>query len=156
LADPLYSVRQIVALYHVEHDIWTDHTIKFLRRCTKAESDTGGSHNKTLHRARLDAELVELIIDMLCKAVEHKLGYEGNVLPIGGIGTEWDKEVSKTFQYERTHQKIAYAKEHAIMHHLDQYRKVMDTELKNLLGSEVYADCEKLLDTENIRDGIVP
>jgi hypothetical protein len=65
---------------------------------------------------------------MISKAIEYQLGYERSFLPTRRNGTEWDKDVFKTFRYKRTHKKIAYAKEHAIVNHLDQYRKTMDTE----------------------------
>jgi hypothetical protein len=102
-----------------------------------------------------DMPMFSLVMDMIYKAIEYKLGYEGIFLPTNCNGAEWDKDVSRTFRYKRTYKKIGYAKEHAIVHHLDQYRKVIDSELRTLLGEEAYAERETLPETETIPEGFV-
>jgi hypothetical protein len=157
LGDILYSVRQIVALYRVQHDTWQWHSIKFLKRCEEIDSSVDFYHFYEYYEKLPDAELVEKVIDMLCKAIKYKLGYEGYFRPTKRDGMKWDKDVFETFRYKQTHKKIAYEEEHAIVLHLEQFRTGVDGELRSesVLSKEEYIEREKSLDTQTIPEELV-
>ena len=116
--DWMYSVRQVVALYRVDHETWKWHSIKYLEEYK--DLDNGESLEEGFS-ALLDAELVEKVIDMPCDEIEYNLGYDGNYSLLGRDGKEWDKNVFKVFPYKRNHRKNASEKQHFVVHTVDQY-----------------------------------
>jgi hypothetical protein len=149
--DYMYSVRQIVALHRVASEVWKWHSVKYPRLCGMMENDESSANT---FATMSDAELVEAVIETLCRAMEYHLGYEGNYTRVGRDGTEWDKDVFQFFKHKGTHRKVAYAKEHAMVHIIGQYRRKVDEELRELLG-EAYGEWEKLPDDQGIPEGVV-
>ncbi|KAL1799247.1 hypothetical protein ACET3X_003284 [Alternaria dauci] len=149
--DYMYSVRQTVALYRVDHEAWKSCSIKYLHRSQEMDHDDS-SVGKI--EALSDSELVEATIDMLCNAMEYNLGYKGSYSRIGRDGTEWDENVFEMFNYEQQHAKVAHEKEHAIVHIVGQYRKRIDKELKGWLG-EAYDEWERLSDDARIPEDVI-
>jgi hypothetical protein len=158
LGELLYSVRQIVALYRVQHDAWQKWSIEFLQACERAESELNECEDAHNYRELPAAELVEQVIDRLCKVIEYILGYERTFPPLGGNETKWDKDILKTFRYKRAHKKVAYSVEHAVVNCLHQYRRAVDSKFRGLLSEDAYAEWEALPDrgtTGQIPEGIV-
>jgi hypothetical protein len=147
----VYSVRQIVALCGIDRETWKWHSANYLRRCEVVDDDTSAANN---FASLGDAELVETVIAILCKAIEYSLGYECNSVSVGRDGKEWDKDIFKVSRYKKTHRKIAYAREHAIVYVIGQYRVKIDGELREQLGT-AYADWEKIPDDQGILEGVV-
>ncbi|KAI4636167.1 hypothetical protein J4E83_001121 [Alternaria metachromatica] len=149
--DYMYSVRQVVALYRIDHEAWKSLSVGYLRRCEEMGYDDALESNfATLS----DAELVEAVIDMLCKAIEYHLGYTGSYARIGRDQTEWDQDIFETFRYKGSHVKTAYEKEHAIVRVVSLYRKKVDRTLRDRLG-EVYEDWENVPDDALIPEGVM-
>jgi hypothetical protein len=100
-------------------------------------------------------ELVEAVIDMLCKAIEFNLGYEGSFSLINRKGEEWkNKDVFKMFQYKGKYRKVALEKQHAIVHIMGQYRAMVDAELRERLGV-AYEEWERLPDQMEIPQDLI-
>ncbi|KAI4938883.1 uncharacterized protein J4E92_000164 [Alternaria infectoria] len=149
--DYMYSVRQVVALYRIDHEAWKSLSVEYLRRCeAMGDDDALESDFATLS----DAELVEAVIDMLCGAIEYNLGYTGSYARIGRDQTEWDQDVFETFRYKGSHVRTAYEKEHAIVRVVSLYQKKVDRTLRDRLG-EVYEDWESVPDDALIPEGVV-
>ncbi|KAI4943059.1 hypothetical protein J4E86_010006 [Alternaria arbusti] len=149
--DYMYSVRQVVALYRIDHEAWKSLSVEYLRRCeAMGDDDALESNFATLS----DAELVEAVIDMLCGAIEYNLGYTGSYARIGRDQTEWDQDIFETFRYKGSHVKTAYEKEHAIVRVVSLYRKKVDGTLRDRLG-EAYEDWESIPDDALIPQGVV-
>jgi hypothetical protein len=131
-ADWMYSVRQIVALYRVDRETWKSHSLKYLHMYKWMDHNEASADSST---TLSNPELIEAVIDMLCKAIEFNLGYEGNFSLINRKGEEWkNKGVFKMFQYKGKYRKVALEKQHAIVHIVGQYRAMVDAELRERLG----------------------
>ncbi|KAH6881597.1 hypothetical protein BKA58DRAFT_445800 [Alternaria rosae] len=149
--DYMYSVRQIVALYRIGHEAWKSLSIEQLRLCEAMGDDSSLESNfATLS----DAELVEAVIDMLCRAIEYNLGYIGSYARIGRDQTEWDQCIFETFRYKGSPVRTACQKEHAIVHIISLYRKKVDKALREQL-EEAYEDWESAQDDALIPEGVV-
>lgn len=151
LGDYMYSVRQFVALYRIGHEAWKSLSVEYLRFCGAIGED-GSSESDFVTLS--DAELVEAVIDMLCKAIEYNLGYTGSYARIGRDQTECDQDVFETFRYKGSHVRVAHQKEHATVHVVSLYRRRVDKALRERLG-EAYEDWESISDDALIPEGVV-
>jgi hypothetical protein len=147
----MYSVRQIVALYRTDYEAWKSLSIKHLYECRMMDEEDSSTEELA---ALSDDELVEAVIDMLCRAIEYNLGYGGFYSHVGRDKTEWNEDAITMFSYKRSYVKVAYEKEHAIVHVVGQYRKRVDKELRERLGG-AYEEWEELPDKEGIPEGVV-
>ncbi len=149
--DYMYSVRQIVALYRTDYEAWKSLSIKYLYACRMMDEEEPSTDEL---EALSDAELIEAVIDMLYRAIEYNLGYGGSYSRVGRDKTEWNENAITMFSYKGSHVKVAYEKEHAIVHVVGQYRKRVDKELRERLA-EAYEEWEELPDKEGIPEGVV-
>jgi hypothetical protein len=149
--DYMYSVRQIVALYRVSREAWKWHSINLLHKYQEM-NDAGLSSSKLTELS--DAELVEAIIDMLCKAIEYNLGYQGSFSRIGRNGTEWDEDLFGMFRYQGTYVKVATEKEYETVRIVEQYREKVNYGLRERLGA-AYDQWEELPDDAKIPKGVI-
>ena len=145
----MYSVRQIVALYRIDNEAWQSLSVKYLHDDWEImnEYDLGECDFTYL----TDAELVEEVIDTLCKGIEYNLGYTGSYSRLGRDKTEWSQDDFELFQYKGSHANTAYEKEHAIVHVVSMYRKKVDCELRWRLG-DAYEEWERLPDRDDVRN----
>ncbi|KAF2826860.1 hypothetical protein CC86DRAFT_21396 [Ophiobolus disseminans] len=112
--DYMYAIRQIVALWRVDHAIWKPRAIECISICRTIERKNNIS--ATYWRKRPDAEIVEATIGILSKAAEYQLGYKGSWLPIGRDGSEWNGDHMNMFRFVGEHRKTACQKEHAFVY----------------------------------------
>ena len=146
--DYMYSVRQIVALYRIDNEAWHSLSVKYLHDWETMDAyDSIESDFTDLD----DAELVEQVIDTLCKGIEYNLGYKGSYSRLGRDKTEWSQDDLELFHYKGSHAKTAYEKEHAIVRVVSLYRKKVDRELRWRLGN-TYEEWERLPDRDDVRN----
>jgi hypothetical protein len=124
----------------------------YLQKCESDDTDESAPND---FAALPDPNLVEAVIDILCKAMEYNLGYDGNFSTVDRDGRDWDEDVFKVFRYKRKHRKTASRREHMIVLIIRQYRKKVDTLLRERLRDE-YNEWERLPDTMGIPEGVVP
>jgi hypothetical protein len=151
LGDWLYSIRQVVALYRAERGMWKELTIAFLQRTITVNARKGTGKD---WEALNDAQLVEEAIEVLCRAIEYQLGYEGNFSVVGRNGSRFEEDVYKTFRYNPKHKKIASKFKHAVVDIAEQFRKEVSIAVKDMLG-EAYEDWEEFVDKQKIPQDIV-
>jgi hypothetical protein len=123
----------------------------YLQKCESDDKDESALNDSA---ALPDLNLVEAVVDMLCKAIEYNLGYDGNFSIVDRDGREWDEDFFKVFRYKRKHRKTARKREHMIVLIIRQYRKKVDTLLRERLRDE-YNERERLPDTMGIPEGVV-
>jgi hypothetical protein len=134
-------------LVPANHAIRHPHTFVYLQRCA-AISDSPTPSFAT------NADLVEATIETLCEARKYNLGYEGNILLRSRGGEHWDADVFKKFRYKRAHRRVAYAKEHALVHVAEQYRRVVDGVLREMLGGG-YGKWAEMPEGQEVLEGVV-
>jgi len=152
--DFMYSIRQNVALWRLDLDEWQRVSTSYLRRCERTENRRSPKNTKTYWLQRESEEIVEATIDMLTKAAEYRLGYEGSFSPIARDGSEWYEDCMTMFRYKGDHRKIAYEKEHAFVNVVRQYCEEVDVILRKRLGDQ-YEQWEKLPDEQKLPQDIV-
>lgn len=92
-----------------------------------------------------EEELVEAAIDLIMAALRYRTGYLSNFTCVDRNGGRWsDKHVGYhrivrlVSRYERP-KMIAYTNHHAMVHVVNQYRKKVNTVLREQLGGEYRA-----------------
>jgi len=83
--DWMNSVRQIVALYRIDREVWKSRSVQHLQGHELLESDEIAASNFS---DLTDTELVETVIGMLCQTIEYHSGYDGNYPAVGRDGKE--------------------------------------------------------------------
>ncbi|KAH7071293.1 hypothetical protein BKA63DRAFT_555259 [Paraphoma chrysanthemicola] len=95
--DYMYRIRQIIKLYHIDRLTWKSLTATCIHRADVVEQDKIISETYWLTQS--DSIIVEAAIETLAKAVDYKLGYEGNWSPVGRDGSEWHEKHMRMFMY---------------------------------------------------------
>lgn len=148
----MYSVRQIVALWRVDHNQWECTILTYLA-WYRTVTCAGVGTTRSYWLLRTDAQVVEAAIEMLSKAAEYYLGYGGSWLPIGRGCDKWKEEDREMFRFKDPYAKVAYHNEHAVVHMVDLYRDEVDARLRVVLSDE-YDEWETLPDTQEIPQDI--
>ncbi|KAI4949487.1 hypothetical protein J4E91_005226 [Alternaria rosae] len=151
MANYMYSLRQIVALYRIGHEAWKSLSAEYLRLC---EAMGGEGSLESKFATLSDAELIEAVVEMLCRAIAYNLGYTGSYSRVGRDQTEWSQDVFEAFKYKGSHVMTAYQKEHTIVHVVSLYRKKVDKALRERLGG-AYEEWESVSDDALIPEGVV-
>lgn len=91
---------------------------------------------------------------MLTEAAFFRLGYRGSWSPVGRDKSEWHKSQMNMLRLQGEHRKVAYQREHAIVHSVDLYCDEADERLRQVLGDQ-YAEWESWPDREEIPQDLV-
>jgi hypothetical protein len=152
LSERLYAVRQIVALYRINVAMRRYLTIKYL----KAYDILDDVSTLTPWVQRSDADIIEAIIDVVSKAIEYLLGYQGNFEATYYDSQEQEYERVKYayFQLQGEYEMIAREKEHAIVHLVNRYSIEVDRLLREELG-KFYGEWEEMEDEKTIPKGLL-
>ncbi|RMZ68272.1 glutathione S-transferase III [Pyrenophora seminiperda CCB06] len=142
LGDCMYSVRQVVALYRIDHATWRRHSIEYLSRYDMVWLDS-----VTPRDSIGDAELVEQMIHLLCTAIKYHLGYYGKGTSADPIvisdscypNSDGEELSSKIFRRLAKYYSVTTReREHATVHVVCQYRKKINKELRERLGEDYH------------------
>jgi hypothetical protein len=151
--DFMYSVRQIVALWRVDNQKWRLKSTEYLARCLRIEGHKI-EITDSYWRQFTDGVIIEAIIEMLVKAVEYRLGYEGSWSPVGRDKSEWHKKQMEMFRFQGDHRKVAYQKEHSVARMVDMYCEDVDERLRHVLRDR-YEEWEMLPDSAAIPQDVL-
>ena len=148
----MYSVRQIVALYHLDRKQWRDLALKCLLRCRSVDNQA----DEQLLSAQWDCERAEAVTDILIRAMECRLMHVGGFTDAKEYG---DSDIPKTIPYRHwadqpVQPTCAKTSEYAILHFVNQFRIDVDERLRTLLG-EGYKKWEEDEDKKTLPEDLV-
>jgi hypothetical protein len=151
--DFMYSVRRIVALWRIDNQKWRWKSTEYLARCLRFEGHKI-EITESYWRQFTAGVIIEAIIEMLVKAVEYRLGYQGSWSPVGRDKSEWHKKQMEMFRFQGDHRKVAFQKEHSVARMVDMYCEDVDERLRHVLGDR-FEEWEMLPDSEVIPQNVL-
>ena len=128
----LYSVRQIVALFHEGFAHWDTLTCKFLAHCHLVDSATAPNlSNMSMMEV---VEVVEHVVDVVARAMYCRLYRRADY-------SDDDRGAGPFYGYRSDWADLGKPGEFAILHFVKQYQKEVDLALRQVLG-EIYEKWE--------------
>jgi hypothetical protein len=144
----LYSVRRIVAVYHIKRSTWRDVSVKHLNLWDAFQDED--SKEKRRWESSSDAEIVEAIILFLSEAIEFNCGWRGN----WGYGDDDAGSKEDTGCFRNPLKLVSNELEHAQVHVANRYCFQIGTILENELG-DLYSEWENFDDKRMVPKDIV-
>jgi hypothetical protein len=138
----MYSVRQVVALYHIRRTLWLDTSVACLKCWNAFEGDD--DKDERPWETVSDAELVEAVVALLTETIKYRLSYMG----FFGYGNEDDIEEFGYF-FHSGRKCTATEMEHAKVHLVNKYCMRIGKILKGELGDR-YGEWERLEDEKMV------
>jgi hypothetical protein len=154
----LYCVRQVVALYRIDHSLWRLHSERLLQLADLL-TDSGFAETYDMQwvvEDSQDADLMDGVCGMISSAIEYSLGYIGNFEETSNDPDDEEVEKGKYdfFRYRGEYEQIAYEPQHMEVLIVRKYCAAIDTILRDKLG-EFYEEWEMMEDDRVLPKGLV-
>lgn len=112
-----------MALYRLDPEKWRAISVKYVHRCELIDFD---EVPEPTWETRPNEIVIEVVIDMLVRAIVYTFDHQGNFTFARGDGSMWRQKEFGYKQLKGRNSAVAYDKEHAIVHAVNQYRLDVD------------------------------